>query len=622
MEAADRCWWTARKEQLADAVVRAAREIHDATLERQQRVLNAYCLYGDAMAWPALGASLRRIRRVSHNVIATVTDALVSEVTQTEPMPRAITIDGSWKLQRKARTHNQHWEVAFDDLRVRELFPQVVRDAIIAGHAFLRPYVDWDYGCTRLERVFPLQVLVDDRSCVDESPRSLFLRRCVDKWHLAAQYPKLRGQIEDAPAPDVRYLTYENSRRDTVEIFEAWHLPSTPNGKDGRHVIAIHDLVLLDEPYNRDSFPLVMLRGLPARYGWWGESYVLRAAPAQLELNKLARRIGDAMHIHAVPRVFVQHGSINEAKLTNDIGVVVRHTGPPPTFMTPPSMASDVYEMLRIYEQWIYKEFGVSELLASSQIPAGLESAKAVRAFENVQSKRFVGLERSYRRAHVDLAQELVHCERELEEHFPGHCVQYGRKIASAELRKKTKWSEIDMPDENYRIRIAPASALPNTPGGRIQALEDMVGSGMLDQQDYFAVADVPDFEAIRSRICAPTELLQATFEDMLDGGEYRSPEPVMDLARGIDLAKLTYQQADLQGAEQDDLEKIRKWITDAAAMQARMNKPVAPPGPPPLDGGPPPPPMPEIPGPPPLDGPPGLPPALPSIPPPPPLAA
>jgi len=57
---------------------------------------------------------------------------------------------------------------------------------------------------------------------------------------------------------------------------------------------------------------------------------------------------------------------------------------------------------------------GVSEMLSNGDKPAGLTAAVAIRATEDIQSKRFSVIYRAYEEAFVGLARHTVACVREL----------------------------------------------------------------------------------------------------------------------------------------------------------------------------------------------------------------
>ncbi len=617
---ADGRWWNETdSEALSDLVFRAARHVDDATVDRQQRILNAYCQYGDASAWPggAGNMSLTYLtgrNRVSHNVIANAVDSLVSEVTQTQPRPMAVTNGGDYDARERAEMLTHWWDAEFDRADVRAIAPQVVRDAVVSGLGIMRPYIDWEYNCVRVERIHPLSVLVDDVGCVDVYPRCVYLRRFVNKWHFLRKVEAddtleederllLMAAIEKAPQPDPAYWTFDDYRTNTIEIIEAWHLPSTacdPDADleetDGRHVVVLHGATYQQRTYTRERFPLPVMRPVPPQRGFWGESLVERATPTQTELNKLLRRIQDAMHLHAVPRVYAQKGSINPAYMQNDVGVVIPFTGTPPQHITPPSMSNDVYQMVDRYTAWIYNEMGVSEMGATSRKEPGLNSGVAIRTVNKLQSKRFISFERSYEEAHVWLAEEMVHHMRELDEEVNGVEVVYD----DGEARDIIQWKEIHLDEDAYRVRVFPASALSDSPAVRLEQVQELVNAGLATPEDAVAMLPNADFKAIANRVQAPKKLLNRIFSRMLKDEVYRAPEPHMNLPLGIDVCKTRLQEADLDDRPEEHLELLRNWITDAAKLLERAEQAAAeeaaanapPPMPPMPDG-----PMPPMPG-------------------------
>lgn len=628
----DSRWWLARAgEELGVATFRCARRADDATVDRQQMILNAYALYGNTAGWPSPRAKQwNDFDVMSHNIIANAVDTLVSEVTQTQPRPMAVSNGGDWSQRIRSESMTRFWDAQFDRLDVRMSAPQVTRDAIIAGLGVWRPYVDWDWRCIRLSRIFPLLLIVDDVSCVDCEPRSAWLRHFVDKWQLIEQVKNSDQYTEDrkheiisaikradpTPAAYTAALPFDVSGRDVIEIIEAWHLPSVPcdddddddeadgygeeyddDGEqahaerdqesspgydgpsssrmmsrttDGRHVCVIANETLFDEPYTRDRFPLPTMRALAPSRGFWGDSIVMRAAPAQAELNKLLERVQDSMHLISVPRWLVQSGSINNAKITNDVGIQLEYTGAPPTLVTPNAQAPDVYQMIQILAGWIYTEFGISEMSATSIKPRGLNSGVAIDSYNDIQSKRFIGFERNFERAHVELAKELVVCQRSLSEEYPeASSVLCGGLDDTDEL----DFTEVDMDEDMYRVRVLPASAMVTTAAQAIEQIEKMVQAGMLPPEMGFAAMYNPDPRALLDELMAPRRNLERTFANMLRTGEGAIPDPDDDLGLGIDIARKTIQSAKLHGFPPERIQLLRDWITAANAWEKRNSQ-------------------------------------------------
>jgi hypothetical protein len=557
--AADDRWWRAETNDLAEAVFAAAYRVDDATLARQQRVLEAYCLYGDTSDWPHGGSYQSSPYEMAKNVLAGVVDTFVAELCQSTPRAMFVTVGASWAEQYKARRLTSCSDAWADDERIREVGPLVLRDSAIGGLGIARIWPDHHRARARLERVFPLHLLVDDVSCIDVAPRAIYQRRVVERDYLAQCYPDAADAIERADAPREAYTWAFARRASSVEVIEAWHLPSTPDADDGRHVMAVRSGVLLDEPWEREQYPFAFLRAVPPSRGFWGESLLMRAAPEQLELNKLALRIQDAMHLMSVPRIFVAPGSINKAHMNTDIGVIVETTSPPVS-VTMPAMNGEVYQREQTLEAGIYKRFGISALSAASEKPAGLSSGKALRTYREMQSRRFIVALRAYERWHCDVAREWVAAMRALAEETPGIEALYDQQGAVERLA----WRSIDIDADRLRLRVMSASALPTEPAARIEMLQEMLSEGTISIEQFYSLADVPDFEAIRDEMIAPTELLRQRFDRMLETGEYTAPEPYEDLAAGVRLAVRMVQRAELRNAPEDRCELLRRWMLAA----------------------------------------------------------
>lgn len=577
----ERRFWKKEEGDIPEAVFSEVRRIDDSTYDRQHQLIESAALYGDLASWTGsigIGRVLPSSSRVSHNVIATAVDALNAEVTQSVPRPMAITLGGNYEERLRARRLTQYWDAKFDEADVHDKARQAVRDCILGGLGILHPYrenpLNPKNDKVKVERIFPGHFLIDDRSSVDVHPRQCYIRRYIDRAYMMELFPEFKDEIQDVTSDDTRHWFSPETEADVVEVIEAWHLRSGKGAEDGLHVMCVRNALLYREEYDKDRFPLAFVRPVPPQRGFWGENLVQRAAPAQFELNKLLRRVQESMHLHAVPRVFLQrHSGVVHSHLQNDVGIIVEYEGNPPQFLTPASMGADVYQHIMRLEEWIYREMGVSELSATSKKPPGLDSGAALRTYNDVQSRRWINLQRSYERLCVELARELANLENEIAQDNPSHKVYFNDN----EYVRDVNWKDIHLDEERFTVRVHSASALPNTPAGKLQALEEMVKVGIIDQRTFIKLADVPDLESVRDLIVAPQELLEKTFEKMLNEDDYYiQPEPGMDLMLGRHLATLMIQKSQLEDYPENNIEKLRKWIGDSLALERRARNAAA----------------------------------------------
>lgn len=603
-------WWQCKDPvRLADELRDAVRFVDERTIERQQNIIECGSLYGDVSNWPgghALFQPLPLAQRLSFNVVAVVVDTLTSEITQTMPAPMAMPNGGDYSVTRRAEKINSYWECAFDELSMRELSPLVARDSLLYGSGLVRVGADlYGNGDGRpfIERTFPMFLLVDDVSVAGAQARNWYSVRAVDKEHLVDRYARGSGKeqkeqarrIMEAGRPDtLAHLGYwvDGHRPDRYDedspvagVTEAWRCSTRDGVANGRHVIVCGDAVLLDEPYEYADPPFADMRAISPQLGWWGDMLVTRIAPIQRELNKHLRRIQESMHLHGrVIMVVDKRSGEVVPKLTNNVGTVLQVTGGASAIqqLTPASMPPDVYRMVDHYKAAAFEMAGVSQMSAQSLKPAGLNSGRALSVYNDTQSRRFVNVERSYERLHVRVAKLLVRAEKELARKG----VKRRVSVKAYGARQQIEWSKVDVDESAVNIRVMPASAFPATPAGRLAAMQEMVEAGLMTQEQFVRLADVPDLEQIKNELTAGRQIAEWQIEQLLEGepyGESNRPLPEQDLQVAIKLAQVQLVMATVRKVPAKHLEALRSYLQDAIATLETG----APPAPPPMAPGP-----------------------------------
>lgn len=606
--------------EMASQLFARVTEIDTLTIDRQEDILRCAALYGKTSASPGGTRLLERNGRQPRgiNVLSNAIDTLVSSVTQTTPAPMALTTGGTYDERLRAEQLNSYWSCAFTKYGVKRIGPNIVRDSVIAGTGILRIEPNEMGDGITVERVLPLQLLVDDVSCVDVAPQDFYICKPVSKDRLMDLYPEQADAIRaSGPPPTLANYNFWGGRNapssmdrenDIAGVVEAWHCKSGPNAPPGRHVVATSQCVLLDEEYDFEDPPLAFLRPVPPQQGWWPELIVDRAAPLQLELNKYAARTADALHLHARPIIFIDK-SIGEIKpqITNGVGSIipVNGGGSGVRQFSPAAMNPEVYNWMRELKGLIFEVLGISQLSAQSLKPAGLNSGAAIRAYNDTQSRRFINFERAWEDLHVDIARLMVRAERQVNASAGVVVKRYGARV-------RVQWEDIDLDDDSFEITLMPASALPNTPGGRLAALHDMKDLGVIDEEDVIRMADVPDLKHVRDAKVAPREIIEWQIHKILSGEEDLGgarPMPEQNLQLCVEMASRSLQSAYLQGAPADRLDLLRDYMGEAQQLLSLAQGPPpapvaapdmglppemagAPPGPP-LPGGAPMPPMP-----------------------------
>lgn len=553
--------------------------------DRQRALLHHARLYGNRFfegMGPVAHARLpraKRQQRLTANVAKAVVDTAAAKIAKNRPKATLITNGGEWQQQHRARRLDRFVEGAFQDIELYSLGPKVFRTSGIFGTGILKFFSEHDRICA--DRVLPHTVLVDPADGAYGKPRCMYQVHHVDRHVLLELYaPSGRGQIADAirkaPTDEASLNGATRSMAEPIRVVEAWHLPSGPNAGDGRHVIAIYDATLRDDPWTRDRFPFVFYRWSDREIGFWGTGLVEEVELLQLAINKVLKRIEDCIRLMAVPRLLLdQTSKIVRQHITNEVGAIIKWTsgggGVPPQFLTPPAVPAELFGHLQWLIRQAFETTGISQLSATSQKPAGLDSGRALLVYNDIETERFSIAAREYERFYMECAEHILDLAEEIDEKTSG-----GFSVVNRSRRFATRldWRDVRMDREDYTLFVQPSSALPRDVAGRTAIVEKWQEAGYIDGRTAQRLMDFPDLDQHESLEFAALEIIDRTIDRFLDPSvdpdaedAYLPPEPFDDLAFGLVRMVQAYNRARLDDVPEDRLELFRQWLGDAQAI-------------------------------------------------------
>jgi hypothetical protein len=497
------------------------------------------------------------------NVVKSCVDTATSKIGKTKPRPMFLTDNGDYKQQNRAKKLTQYMDGQFDLMGLYPKACSVFRDGCIFGTGALKIYIDKDLGTVACERVLPDELIVDDAEAVYGKPRQLHQKKYLSRDVLIEMFPAHKNKIIDAPLAFTT-ATRQAGTPDLVRVVESWHLPSSKEASDGLHSICLENVTLFSEEYSKPWFPFVFWSWTSRVAGFWGMGLAEELFGTQLEISKLLRNIQLAMHLVAVPRVWVQNGSVVAAShINNEIGSVVKYTGAKPEFFTPAAMSSEVYEHLRWLIKSAYESTGISQLSANAQKPAGLESAVALREYQDIESERFQVVGQRWEEFFLEATKIIVDLTRDMVDMG----IKGKVKVAGKQFMETIKWSEVNMEEDAYVLRCFAANILPTQPAGRLQKVQELVQAGWLSKEIGRKLLDFPDIDASMNQELSSTELCAKMIDGILADGTWMSPEPEMDLAEALTTSQHRLIEARLNGYPEANIELLTRWRETIKAM-------------------------------------------------------
>jgi hypothetical protein len=573
-----RKWWLLDGLEMAQTIVSTVTSLAAGDAKRQTQYQISARLYGNTSIMGISGLSYSKIQsvqstlkdRVSYNVIGSCIDTLQSKMTKNKPKPAFITSGGSWKLQRQAKKLDKFIDGIFYENNAYELATQIFKDACVFGDGIV--HVFEDHGRCKFERVIPSELYVDQMESFYGYPRQMHRVRNVDRDVLLELYPEHKDLILAADAAKVDITgTYQNIS-DQITVVESYHLPSGPDAKDGVHVIAIDKGILFKEKWEKSYFPFAKFSWSNRLYGFWGQGLAEQLQNLQLEINKILWVIQRSMHMAGTFKVFLERGSkIVKEHISNDIGVLIDYTGAPPAFATPPIVPQEIYMHLQTLKSQAFEQAGISMLSATSQKPAGLNSGKALREFNDIETERFMAVGQAFEQFFINLGKLAVETVKDIFAREKSYTI----KTPGKKFLETLDWKNIKLQDDEYVLKIYPVSKLPRDPAGQLQTITEYIQAGFISPRAGRRLLDFPDLEKAEDLATAQEDWLQQVVEQMIDDGKVYHPEPDDDLELARELALQYLPFAKMNGAPEDNIQLLRDFIAEIDDMTAMAQPPM-----------------------------------------------
>ena len=620
-------WWNPSildngSDRRANAVANDCHKVRNNQEYRESLQILHAALYGNAGIMCGFGpnsyakVSAESTQRLALNVVQNNCNAAKSKITKNRPKATFLTDGGDYALRRKAESLEKYMDGVFYDMKAYDRGTMAFLHATIWGRGILKTSIEW--GKIVCDNVFPWELVIDDAEAQHpERLKTIIQRKHVDRWTMAKWAESMEeehGLPEgsskgDGPLFD-RVMACTSgpgeardvdikATADNIVLYEAWHLPSTPDGDDGRHTVCTHEFCIIDEPWEHNRFPFSTVAWQDAPMGWHATGLAEILTGLQVEINTLLGQIQEGHHL-ITGQWLVQAGSeVIANHLNNDLARIVEFAGGTPPVYVPPSIISpEIYEHLKWLYQLSSEICAISSLFASAQKPAGLNSGKALLTFDDFQTERFADQAKNYENLFLDLADWTIELSKVLAKQKKGFGI---RAIDKRQLRF-IKWADVDMKRDEFVMKVFPTSMLASQPAAKLQQVQEMTNAGWLEKDVALDLVDFPDTEQYTRRLNGWRRCVEADLANIADEGVYSGPEPTYDLTGPIMGGKTgalvrdalnDYKSRGLEESDPDRMEMMRQYMQAVIELWKQAQSPPPPPpvpGAPGAPGGPPPP--------------------------------
>ena len=570
-------WWETGVDDCHDELMGVINELNDNHYDRMLANLDYLKVYSQrrydlqdfrqgVVKTASYALDKRDDMRMRLNVTQSMIDTITSKIGKNRPRPMYLTEGGDYSLRTKAKMMGRMMEGLFLQSKLYDIMPKIFQDSCIFDLGVLKIYAE--NGKIYVERVFANEILWDMDDALYGEPQSLYQVKKVHKSYLLDRFSGFSSEINNLLGGKQE----ENPDSELIECVEAWHLPTSPDSGDGRHVICIEGVTLLDEEYTRTQFPFLFLKWSDSIVGFGGISLAEQLYPVQKEINSLCIRIQQSMHLLSVPLVFIQAGSkVAPSHIRNQPGTIIHYNGQPPVVYTPQAVHPEVFNHLDRLYQRAYEISGISELSATGKKPAGLESGAALRIYHDIETERFILIGRRYESAFMSAAEHYFDLAEEIVAEQGSFPVQttYRREMTKVDFEK------IRMARDEFILEPFPVSILPSLPAGKLQTVQELINIGVIDKKEQITrLLDFPDLNSVSQVYEAAEADVEWRISKILDEGEYVGPEPYMDLNLAKQRFQLAYLEARQKGVEPEKIALLDEFIVQCQTMLNQVQTP------------------------------------------------
>lgn len=583
MTATDRRWWRLRGDEVARAVVPYVEE----QLQRNGRRVFLRALeriYGTPET-PIVGDTLDETDpyEASSNPIRSGIDTMLAKITTNEPRPMLLTSDGDPSLKDDAKLLTTWLEGQYERLKVHDIVgPKLAFDACLYGHGLAKVSA-CPYSGIKVERVWVGDMVVDPLEAEHDQVVTYYQVCRIDRDVAKETWPKHRGAIDSAKAWTETDNATDAADRDTdsvtdmVMVVECWRLPVGPS--KGRHAICVSNKTLVEEDWTSPRFPFIELRYSPNPSYHWGLGLAARMVPLHNEMALTARDNNESFG-RMNPMLCLQRGSnINEERLDNKPWNIITYDLSPPVLLYPQGASEAKMLRERELRDRVMEDEGISPLAARAEKPAGLNSGKAQLVFQDTNDARHIRLLRDYELSlghslpllMFDAAERL----RQKDEKRAGDALRVlgGKRVVEA-----VTYVDANLKPEQYVARVMPASALSQSPAGRMEQVAQLQQlNPNIDPSVLFDLLNFPDLERFNNMQSARRDLADRLIEDASKGEAVNAMTPILPLEYMIPETMAAYALKRKEGASDEVLEALHNLLGQLTVLRQRMQPPQPP---------------------------------------------
>lgn len=517
----------------------------------------------------------------TYNAIASCADVYVNRLLRQQMFMSIVPERGAFEQRQQSEMIQMWVEAGLHEIGFWKAFTKMGLDGLCYGSGIIKiaEALTKKIGCFRVHRD---ELLYENED--EDDPNSVIQRVWANREDVMDRFGKdeaSRKAIEncDSAFPAFYFGATPLDCSNVIPLLAGYRKQHV-DGSPGRHVLAVQNYAIVDEPYVEPDLPYIQwdFHQLPS--GVFGQGLCEILLRIQEEIDRQMAADTENSMRGGWPKWLAHVDSgVNPAALGDTSWGVVKWSGPPyakPEPVNPPSLIAEQVTRVDRLIKFAEKRAHISEVAIKGESGAGANASGVAQE----------------KRTQIDDANfaEMGRRLEEVAEAAAGKLIRLGIKLKPSftlpgRNRQLIDWKSVHILDSaTVGIEAIGMSRFPQSISGRQELLDNMLANGAISRQLHSRFSQVPDTDRLQDEINAPQDSVDKMLSDILRSGEYEPPMPFMDLDYAKVAAEVRYMLEVKMGAPRNSLDDVLSWRAAVMELIAQRDTPdeptvVTPPG-------------------------------------------